>query len=100
MIKRIARCKNIFKKSSTVKVSEHFPCGYSMSLIWTFDSIKNKYSVYRSKDYIKSFSESLSELVMMIINFEKKKIIALTNEQEDRIKSIYICKKRVAKKVS
>ena len=83
-----------------MKVSKHFPCGCSMSLVWTFDSIKSKYSVYRGKDCMKSFSESLSELVMMIINFEKKKIISLTNQQQDRMKSIYICKKRVAKKVS
>ena len=51
-----------FFKLSTTKVSQHTPCGYLVSTIWTFDGIKNKNDVYRDKDYIKIFCESLSEL--------------------------------------
>ena len=44
-IKRIDVCKNNFGKSSTKKVGEHIPCGYSMSTIWKFDGIENKHDV-------------------------------------------------------
>ena len=32
--------KIISDQSSTIKVDQHIPCGYSMSTIWIFDSIK------------------------------------------------------------
>ena len=48
-----------------------------MSTIWTFDGVKNMYNVYRGEDCMKMFCESLSEQVMKIINFEKKKIMPL-----------------------
>ena len=38
------------KKSSTTKIGQHIPCGYSMPTIWAFDGIKNKHSLYRGKD--------------------------------------------------
>ena len=44
MIKKIHNCKNNPEKSSTTKIGEHIPCGYSMSPIWTFDRTKNKHS--------------------------------------------------------
>ena len=44
MIKKIDNCKNNPEKSSTTKIGEHIPCGYSMSTIWTFDRTKNKHS--------------------------------------------------------
>ena len=52
-----------------------------MSTIWTFDCIENKYDVYRGKDYMKKFRESLRENAKKIINLEKEKEIPLTNKQ-------------------
>ena len=46
---------------STTKISEHIPCGYSMSTIWVFNNIENKHSLYRGKDYMKRVYESLRE---------------------------------------
>ena len=46
-------CKNKPENSSTTKVSEHIPSGFSMSTILSFKSIKNKHDVYSSKTYIK-----------------------------------------------
>ena len=40
----------IYEKSSTAKVSEHTPSGFSMSTISTFKSVENKHDVYRGKD--------------------------------------------------
>ena len=50
-----------------------------MSTIWTFDGIENNYDVNRGKYCMKKFCKCLTVHTMQIINFEKKKIIALTN---------------------
>ena len=39
----------------------------------SFRSIENEHDVYRGKDWIKKFCESLREHAMKIINFKKKK---------------------------
>ena len=38
--------KDNFEKSFTTKMFEHIPCGYSVSKIWIFDGIENKYKVF------------------------------------------------------
>ena len=52
-----------------------------MSAIWAFDSIKNKHSLHRGEDYIKKFCIALREHVADVINFEKKKMLPLTEKQ-------------------
>ena len=44
-----------------------------MSTILSFETIENKYDVYRGKDCMKKFCKSLKEQAMKIINFKKKK---------------------------
>ena len=75
--------KNNLKKSSRRKAGKLIPCGNSMSTICKFDNIENKNNVYRGEDCMKKFCESLREHTVKIINFEKKKIIPLTNEQQE-----------------
>ena len=53
-----------------------------MSTISSFKNIENKHHVYGGKDSMKNFSESLKEHGMKIINFKKKKMKLLTNEQQ------------------
>ena len=48
------------EKSSTTKISDHIPCGYSMSVIWRFDHIENKHTLYHGKDCLKKFCTSLT----------------------------------------
>ena len=43
LIKRIGGCKNNFELSSTTKVCEQVPCGYSMSTIWMLHGIESNY---------------------------------------------------------
>ena len=31
-------------------MGERIPCGYSVSIIWTFDGTENKHDVYRGVD--------------------------------------------------
>ena len=52
---------------------------------------KNKRKVYRGEDCMKKFCESLREHALNIINFEKKNIIPLTNEQLELHEKIKIC---------
>ena len=55
LIEKIDGCKNNPENSSTTKVGEHIPSGFSMSTISSFKSIENKHDVYRGKDCIKKF---------------------------------------------
>ena len=74
-------CKNYSEKLSKTKAGEHIPCKSSMSTIWTFDGIENKHDEYKGEDCKQKFCESLREYAMKIINFDKKKIKPLTNEE-------------------
>ena len=61
-----------------------------------FDVIENKQNVYRGGDCMKNFFESLKDLAVKMINFEKKKTIPSTKEQQESYKQTkicYICKK-------
>ena len=55
LIKKIGRCTNNPEKSSTIKIGERIPCGYSMSKIWGFDQIEKKHTLYHGKAYMKKF---------------------------------------------
>ena len=50
IIQKIDGCKNNPENSSTTKVSEHIPSGFSMYKISSFRSIENTHDVYRVKD--------------------------------------------------
>ena len=68
-IEKIDGCKYNPGNSSTTKVSKHILSGFSMSTISSFRSIKNKHDVYRGKDSMKTFYESLREHAMKINKF-------------------------------
>ena len=51
-----------------------------MSTISSFGNIENKYDLYRGKDCMKKFYESLGKHAMKIISFKKKKMKLLTKE--------------------
>ena len=53
-----------------------------MSTISSFKSRENKHDIYGGKDCMKKLFEPLSEHKMEIINFKKKKMKPLTNEQQ------------------
>ena len=78
IIEKIDGCKNNPETSSTTKVREPIPSGFSMSTILSFRSIENKHNVYRGKYCMKTFCESLREHATKIINFKKEKMKLLT----------------------
>ena len=81
LVKKVDGCKNNPEKLSIAKIGEHIPCVYSVSTIWTFDGIGNKHDIYRGEDCMEKFWVSLREHAAKIINFEKKKMIPLTNKE-------------------
>ena len=84
-------------KSYTERKAKHEPSGYSLGLIYSFDSTKNKHYVYRGKDCVKHFCKKLKELGTEIINCEKKDMIPLTDEEikfYEKQKQCNICKKK------
>ena len=74
-----------------------------MPTILAFDHIENKHTLYRGKDCMKKFCESLREHTKNIIDFEKKKMLPLTREElksHQDAKFCHICGKRILKKLS
>ena len=49
-IEKIDTCKNNPENSSTTKISEHIPPGFSMTIVSSSESIEDKLDVYRGKD--------------------------------------------------
>ena len=73
IIEKIDGCRNNPENSSTAKISENIPSGFSMSTISSFRSIENKHDIYRGKNCMKTFCKFLREHAMKMINFKKKK---------------------------
>ena len=59
LMKNIDGCKNNPENLSTTKVGRHIPLDFSMSAISSFKNIENKHHVYRGKDCMNKFCESL-----------------------------------------
>ena len=83
LIEKTDECKNNPENSSTTKVDEHIPSGFSTPTISSFKSIEKKNNVAWGKDCIKKFCESLIEHTMEKINLKKKKMNLLTKEQQE-----------------
>ena len=62
-------------------MGEHIPWGYSMPTIWVFDSVKNKHSLYCGEDCMKKFCSSIREHAKNVTNFEKNKLLQLTEKK-------------------
>ena len=58
-LKKYRDIKILLDKSSATKVREHIPCGYSMSMIWTFGDIENKHNVCKGENCMEKFCELL-----------------------------------------
>ena len=75
LIKKIGECAYNPENSSATKIGEHIFCAYSMSIIWAFDQIRNKYTSCRGKNWIKRFCE-----ILWITPKIKNKMLLLTKK--------------------
>ena len=78
---KVQSCQNNPEKSYTERKAEYEPSCYSLGLICSFDSTKNKHYVYRGKDCVENFYKKLKDLGTEISNYEKKDMIPLTDEE-------------------
>ena len=67
------------------------PSGYSLVTCCSFDKSKNERSYYRGKDSMKIFCDGLKDQAMKIINYEKKEMVPLTNEEIEFYENQEIC---------
>ena len=96
LLEKMSTSQNDPNKLSTTKINKHTPSGYSIFTNCSFDESKNKISYYRGNDCMKKFCKDLREHSTKIINYEKKKMIALTTEEKihyNKQNVCYICKK-------
>ena len=91
LLKKMSTCINNPDESSTTKINKHTPSGYSIFTCCSFDESRNKLNYYRDKDCMKRFCKDLKEHGTRIINYEKKKIIPLTKEEEINYNDQQIC---------
>ena len=81
MLKKISTCYNNPELSSTTKINQHVPSGYSIFTNCTFDKSYNKLSYYKGEDCMKRFCKDLRDHATRIIDFKKKFIIPLTKHK-------------------
>ena len=89
LIRNTDGCINNPEISSTTKIGEHIPCGYSMSTICGFH-IEDKHTLHHGKDCMKKFCSYLREHAKNIIDFEKKKMLPLTKELKSHQDAKYV----------
>ena len=94
--KKIDTSQNNPDLSSTTKINQHIPSGYSIYTSCSFDKSNNKLSYYRGEDCMKRFCKDLKDHATKLIDFKKKIMTPLTKEEEDNYNKeniCYICKK-------
>ena len=69
----------------------HRPSGKSLVTCYSFDKSKNETKYYREEDCMKIFCRDLKEQAMKIINYEKKEIIPLNDEEKETHENQIIC---------
>ena len=112
--KKVYGCANDLENSSTTKIDEHIPWGYSMPTIFAFNNIENKHTLYHGEVCTKIFCESLRRHVKSQIFFfffisgkaklilKRKKRLPLAKEElkpNQDANVCYICRKIIFEKV-
>ena len=91
LLEKMHSCQNNPKKSSTTKINIHTPSGYSLFTNCSFDSTKNKLDCYRGKDCMEKLGKILKGHATKIINYEKKEMIPLTDEENKSYEKQKVC---------
>ena len=98
LLKKISTCHNNPEESSTTKINEHTPSGYSFFTHYSIDNTKNNLDYYGGHDFMEKFFKGLKEHAKKRINYEEKEMIPLTYEENesckvDSISLLYMQKK-------
>ena len=73
LLEKMSACYDSPEKSSTTKINNYTPSGYSLFTYCSFDETKIKLSHDRGKNCMKVFCLDLKKNATKIINYEKKK---------------------------
>ena len=95
LLKKLQSCQNNPEKSYTEKIARHESSGWSLFLNSSFDRKENKLGYYRGKDCSEKVCKKFRERVMEIINYKKREMIPLTQEENNCYNEqeiCYICK--------
>ena len=85
------------KNSYTERKAKHDPSGWAMFTKCSFDATKNKIDYYRGIDCIKMLCKNIKDHALKIINYEKKEMIPLSEEENKSYEEqevCHICKKK------
>ena len=82
LLKKMDTCTNDPDKSLTTKLNKHEMCGYSLVTNCSFDGKSNAIDYCRGKDCLKKFCQDLKKQAESIVEFEKKEMIKLTQEEQ------------------
>ena len=77
------------KKSLTEKKTK--PSGYSLFTNCSFDMTKSKLHCNKDKNCLETFCKDLKEHAIIIINYEKKEMILLTDKEDNSYKKQKTC---------
>ena len=91
LLQKIKSCQNSPEKSYTEKKAVHKPSGYSLITFCSFDQFNNERKYYRGRDCMKIFCNYLKDQANKIINYEKKEMIPLTDDEKETYENQKIC---------
>ena len=88
---KVVTCQNNPEKSFTEKKTKHTPSGYSLFTNCSFDLTKNKLDFYKGEHCMERFCKDLREQAMKIIEYEKKEMVPLTDEENESYENQKVC---------
>ena len=91
LLQKIKSCQNNPEKSYTEKKAVQKPSGYSLITCCSFDKSKNERKYYRENECMKIFCSDLKEQANKVINYEKKEMIPLTDDEKETYENQKIC---------
>ena len=90
LLEKMSTYHNNTEKSSTIKINEHTPSGYSLFTHCSFDLTKNKLDCYKGKDGIEKFCKRKCNKNNQLWK-KKKEMIPLTDEENKSSKKKKVC---------
>ena len=84
-------CENNPNNSYTERKAMHELSGWAIFKNCSFDTTKSKLDYYRGTDCIKELCKNLKDQALKIINYEKKEMIPLSEEQNKSYEEQDVC---------
>ena len=91
LLEKISTCYNNPDLSSTAKINQHVPSGYSIFTNCSFDKSYNNLSHYNGEDCMKRFCKDLKDHATRIVDFKRKFITPLTKDEQDSYEKKNTC---------